>query len=379
MPLRALLNGRSVIASDLSDAEWATLRGAPLHMPCCAAAAIARVSPRGLRHFAHKGRRSTTECFAPPESEDHLRAKAEIVAACRAAGYDATPEAAAPDGSWRADVLAERGSVRIAFEVQYSRQSRDETLARQRRYADAGIRGCWFVYEEPAAGAYRLSQSHFTTTERELPVFQLGGRVEEGFYAVAFRQGDRPTRVLSLGDLVRHLLAGDVRFSDRARANVAVPAEIVVFPYPCWRCGAAAVAYYVDSASSALRMSACGRAIATANEGRWEDDALDPLVIAAARQAVAAHHGEPIPLGKIKYRHSKRYRTTVLSFGCPKCDAIFDPHYMFDEVSQRLHAPGADDEIRLPVTLTDGRTSVADPHWCLPHNGEYCTPKRTRR
>jgi competence CoiA-like predicted nuclease len=152
MPLRAVLADRDVIASDMAAPEWELLKTQrdELRMSCCGVRAVMRVSKLGLRHFAHYTRDlDGVVCDWKPESEDHLRAKMEIISACRVAGWSVQPEARAEDGEWRADVLAWRngrhGVVRVAFEVQLSPQSRAETEMRQARYAEAGIRGCWFV------------------------------------------------------------------------------------------------------------------------------------------------------------------------------------------------------------------------------------------
>ncbi len=99
MPLRAFVAGREVIAPELSDAEWDALQatvaaGAPVILPCCGGAGYLRRSKFGTPHFAHK---RGADCDAPGETIQHLKAKADIVIACRRAGFSAVTEVAAAD------------------------------------------------------------------------------------------------------------------------------------------------------------------------------------------------------------------------------------------------------------------------------------------
>ncbi|MEP7293107.1 MAG: competence protein CoiA family protein, partial [Chloroflexota bacterium] len=118
MPLRALVNGVEVIAPALSEAEWDALRdtSARVILPCCGSEGYLRRSAMGTAHFAHK--KGAHCAVGQGETIHHLKAKSDILIACQQAGYTALPEVAGDD--WRADVLAVQGSVRIAFEVQWS-------------------------------------------------------------------------------------------------------------------------------------------------------------------------------------------------------------------------------------------------------------------
>ncbi|MGI5430863.1 competence protein CoiA family protein [Streptomyces sp. CA-179760] len=71
--------------------------------------------------------------------------KLEMAGAIRTAGWFATLEVPAEDGSWRADVMASStdGSRRMAWEAQLSPITVDDIAARTDRYAKIGIRVCW--------------------------------------------------------------------------------------------------------------------------------------------------------------------------------------------------------------------------------------------
>ncbi len=112
------------------------------------------------RHFVHQ---RANGCSGSGETFQHLWAKAEVLHACADAGWQASTEVSG-DG-WRADVLASRGSARVAFEVQWSSQDEDAFGFRQKRYAVDGIRGCWLFRGEVPSPA-----------QRELPIFVLRPR-----------------------------------------------------------------------------------------------------------------------------------------------------------------------------------------------------------
>ena len=164
MPLSALANGAVIIAPLLSKSGWDLLAASvrrgetALVIRTCEHPARMRRSKLGTQHFYHLRQDG---CATAPESADHLRAKAQIVIGCRAAGWDVETEVVGPD--WRADVLASHGARRIAFEVQLSRQSWQETIVRTERYAQAGIRTCWLLRHYPAGAP----------VTKEVPVFRI--------------------------------------------------------------------------------------------------------------------------------------------------------------------------------------------------------------
>lgn len=223
MPLRARIDDQDVLAPFLDDVAWEELKTRvkteklELRLPCCDSVAYLRTSKHGVHHFVHKDRDT---CTSAPETWQHLKAKAEIVRACRATGYDATTEV--EDDGWRADVLATRGNAKIAFEVQWSPQTLEETEQRQQKYKNAGIRGCWFFRHPPP---------QYEATS-ELPLFKLEITDEactivfnpHGYYDWQ-QDGDRR---ISLRDFVTLLLIGKIRYCDRITAKSEQSVEITV-------------------------------------------------------------------------------------------------------------------------------------------------------
>src|SRR5262245_57442555 len=157
MPLRCVdPTGKSTF--NLSDEEWQALRLANAdarrsRTPCCNEPVLLKRSHVGTRFFAHMRR---GDCATGPETAEHLELKTIVVEAVRSHGWTTQTEVTglAPDGEqWRADVLAQK---EVAVEIQWSRQTNDETLRRQERYKQCGIRGLWLLRQPGFPVAHSL-------------------------------------------------------------------------------------------------------------------------------------------------------------------------------------------------------------------------------
>ncbi|MGW0670677.1 competence protein CoiA [Streptomyces sp. NPDC002746] len=111
--------------------------------PECVHPLHAKVSPHGLRFFAHDPGSPT--CALAGESMEHHLLKLELATAIRAAGHHAELEVRGPDGDWRADVMASTsdGTARMAWEAQLSAITAQEITERTARFAKDGVRVCW--------------------------------------------------------------------------------------------------------------------------------------------------------------------------------------------------------------------------------------------
>lgn len=144
MPLSATVDDE-LVCGPLVDADrWAQFRGKAILLQPCGHSGFPRVSSSGTQHFVHARNCDCHHC----ESPEHLAVKAAVARAVSAAGWSAATEVAGP--GFIADVLARRGSARVAFEVQKSRQVLREYERRQATYAAAGIRCVWLVDAVPA-------------------------------------------------------------------------------------------------------------------------------------------------------------------------------------------------------------------------------------
>ena len=128
MPLKAKIEGKTVISIGLSDDEWDHLKEvAPFNknsikLLCCDSSPYLRISKLGTKHFVHKTKNS---CNWKPESIDHLRLKEIIFNICKDEGWKVEPEYSFND--WIADIFATKGNLKLAFEIQWSRHTDEET------------------------------------------------------------------------------------------------------------------------------------------------------------------------------------------------------------------------------------------------------------
>lgn len=188
MPLSAVVEGRIVCAPLLDEEAWAMMRTGPVTLTC-GHPGFGRTSPLGTQHFVHV---RDSGC-GHAESAEHLHLKACVARSVAAAGWAACTEAPGP--GFVADVLAARGSSRVAFEVQRSRQVLREYERRQARYAEAGIRCVWLVKDVPAGHE----------SGPDLPLFTVSRWDDEPEVVVSGRS-------MAVSELVPALLCGRCRW-----------------------------------------------------------------------------------------------------------------------------------------------------------------------
>lgn len=316
MPLRCLdPTGRNLQSFDFTEDEWRTLehenrRARHLRLPCCSAEVILRRSRLGTAHFAHKSR---GHCTTAPEGAEHLLLKEIAVVAARAHGWTAQTEVSgtSPTGEgWRADVLAQKGPHRVAIEIQWSPQPKEELLRRQQRYKEAGIRGLWL-----------LRQPYFPVSH-ELPAAQVMGSLDEPFSAVVNKDQTVPLRAFLDAAFTRRL-----RFETAADAILSVKAGHQF----CWSCGAQTCILV------SLDVLYDGEEIPFGVE---DFDGFPDLMGSIVSQ-LPTHLG----IGEIKPRFSKTQGRSYMSNGCAHCDRLQGQFL-------RADALAAQEEVaRLPIRL----------------------------
>lgn len=320
MPLKCLRDEEELYAFNFETADdWDALRKSnattkDLRMPCCGAAVVLRTSKLGTRHFAHarKG-----PCTTAPETAEHLLAKLTIVEGIRRAGWEARPEQSGttPDGEeWRADVMAVKGKARIAFEVQWSRQTPEETRRRQERYAAAGVRGLWL-----------FRHTGFPST-KDTPGFCLLFNAEAKSFRVGIRgTGYQPPKsaaedsvwrqVVDLPAFIDGALTGRLRHAPAIGERM--PLIVEAASTSCWRCKkeTSVVTGLVFAASRVL--PGCENLHSNIYQFENIQDGSRVLDSLLPRDLLRKHG-----IGTLKPRFSKTEGRAYLSNGCVHCDAL---------------------------------------------------------
>lgn len=325
MPLKCVSDNQELFAFNIKSADdWDELRARnaqdrSLHMQCCGVGVVLKTSKLGTRYFAHarKG-----PCLSAPESSEHLRAKEIIATAVQRAGWVVTVEQSGQTNdqqTWIADVLASRGGKSaIAFEVQWSRQSLDETERRQNIYRSASVRGMWFM------------RQHDFPISKEIPAFMLTFDEQTGEFHVLLpapsfnslwvcardkHESRNWQQRIELGRFVEGALQGKLRFAPQVGKKL--PLEVSGACTDCWRCKKET--WIITNLCFAASRVQPGAADVDASIYDFDDEGHGAaLLMNTLRPHVLAQHG----IGAIRPRFSRTEGQKYLSNGCVHCDAL---------------------------------------------------------
>jgi competence CoiA-like predicted nuclease len=149
--MTALVDGDLKDATQMTEEQWARMKRArpAIAMACCGVPGFMRESSQGTLHFVHC--RPSETCTSGPETPAHDALKNLVARAARSAGWQAAVEQPDPTAvsRWRADVLATRGSAKVALEIQLSSITSPQLERRHRLYEESGVRACWFLGPTP--------------------------------------------------------------------------------------------------------------------------------------------------------------------------------------------------------------------------------------
>jgi hypothetical protein len=304
MPLRCLgSDGQTIQSFDLTDGEWSALRlqnrrSPQLRMPCCESWAVMKTSTRGLNFFAHKSR---GRCQSAPETEEHLVLKTLAVEAARRAGWACSTEArgSSPSGEpWVADVLAQTGHHKVAIEIQWSGQTSQDTLYRQERYRQSGVR-CLWLFRRPGF-----------PVSKNLPAACVSGEIATGFEARLSDQVMPPDKFLD-AVFARHFRYGIV---PGASGRVSIHSSVL----DCWRSNCQARTRIITFIEVVIGPHRCQFTVASLSN-------FPDLLVSCQERIPRASR-----VGVIKPRYSQTQEQRNMSNGCYRCDALIGEFFEHD-------------------------------------------------
>lgn len=360
MPLRAYLKNEEIISIDQDKIQWDDLKiklkskELILILPCCKQEGFLRTSSKGLKHFVHA--KSKNSCDWKPESPEHLSAKIEIIEACKEIGWTAIPEYS--ENNWRADVLAVQNENRIAFEIQWSRQTFEETKFRQDRYKESNVRGCWFFRSAPKE--LREFEGEHLKANKEIPSFRIF-KDDNSKIIAQLKHTQIP-----LKNLVRQLLKGKLKFCENIRLKPKQEVTIIFFETKCWKCHKSQHLWTVKQ----NLVTVCNQPYYIMNS-MWDNKDFDksPKIYNAIIEFLQTEQGKNLKIGQLKNRFSKSVKSNYLSHGCVYCDAIFGDFFL---ISEKLEGPNDPKHVQHKIEFEFEINLETSHHWCYSDNGKFC-------
>ncbi|MCY4130159.1 MAG: competence protein CoiA family protein [Gammaproteobacteria bacterium] len=330
MPLSCIdrNSGEVLNATTMPGFAWDELqlqnqKMAHLRMRCCDAEVVLKTSKLGTRFFAHK---SKGDCSAKSESVAHLSLKELAFTSAKAHEWDAITEhlGGGEDERWVADVYASKSEKNLAIEIQWTAQTDEETIRRQRRYRESGVLGFW---------VFRQEKFH---TDRHTPGFRVREDPNEGFVVEAHVDLSMQCKDTPAVEFFEHV------FTEACQPGIPIgvvlPLSIYVASIKCWRCRRATDIIYEICIGS--------------NYGDYRYDLRvdDFEEHEDLLQDILTRLPEDLAIGEIKLRYSRTADAAYLSNGCFHCDALFgsfyEYRYVYDAKRVRTFNTKIDGEMR---------------------------------
>ena len=240
------------------------------------------------------------------ETEEHRSLKQMAVEAAGLCGWAAEAEVTGttPSGEkWRADVLAQKGTNKVAIEIQWSGQTKEETRRRQARYAESGVQCVWL-----------MRKNKFWRGDNSLPIVHIDKDQAENFVVSVLDGRGSVSQNMSIHEFLDAVFRG--RFLPKLAIGCMMKVSVKGSIMPCWRCGS-------DTKIITFVAATCGP---YTEDLRIPDLSENSPVFREVRKNLPKGLG----IGDIKPRYSKTEGRKYLSNGCVHCDALFGAAYEDD-------------------------------------------------
>lgn len=357
MPLRAIINNEEIISINCDDEKWNILqkksknRELEIRLPCCNNHGYLRKSSLGLKHFAHKT--TKINCDWKPESLEHLLIKQAIIEGCKNTDWIAIPEFSEDD--WRADVLVSKGKIRIAFEVQWSPQTYEETIRRQERYKKSNIRGCWYFKKIPTSKNYYQPN---LINNNELPAFELIYNSNNEL-VILFDKKE-----ITVIEFTEQLITGKIKHRKYYTISKGSSVDVIFFNYSCPRCNKQQDLWTINTNGSNPK-SYCGKSIfkstCSLNVGELN---LENELFQSILQYSKTSEGSNLKIGQVKKVFNEIMDREISYLDCHNCGHLFWHQFM-----EKVEPP--ESGVKKTIILSE-TWNIPSEHWCYSKNENFC-------
>ncbi len=349
MPLKAIVNGKTLLAPSIGLGDWRALqKGKPkVLMACCTAKGYMRVR-EGMQEFVHKQR--PEDCLGRPDSIEHDYLKTAVMHAVEDAGWIVDVESRDPNGKWVADVLATKGNTKRIFEIQLSPITNEKMCLRYDAYRQSKIRSCWFVKG-------RLGRAYVESPKDNMPIFSLEQDDEREFGEPRFKISLTNKCCMSVKGAVGALLNHEFKWCANRRIRTIETISLMRVKR-CPHCFEPFGLYEVNGIESE-----CGEPDRTTH-GKVERH-MEADVFEAVESYVNAHPEMSVRISEPHCIKRPVTRTNDVAFTCARCGGIIFLNYdiwRWRKSSERLA------DIALAATYRARHF----PHWCYSKKHDFC-------
>ena len=358
MPLSALVNGERRIASFLKGDEWQSLKNSKpsIKLCCCGSKGFMRLSKLGTQHFVHLRKPQT--CTSGPETDLHLQHKSVVASAIQEAGWTADVEVSDFEHGWRADVMATRGKVRVAFEIQLAPIDLAELKRRQEKYTQSGVHGCWFYGESAVKNSSR--------DLGELPAFPLK---DTGIVSIGSKK-------LALNKAVFAWLRGEFRFRSGMRLDMT---RVVLFYRfsRCWRCGNEFDIYLVSEESKTCQDQDNEDDDSEPGFEVWSviEESAKPWIARRVERYLQEHSDAGLCVSFPRFQRAEGSGRQYYGFRCVHCGALIGREVFEQILEYGFCSQDASFGLeRVGRLELDHRTEIIESqHWCFSKAHKFCS------
>lgn len=305
MPLRAKLNKRDIFSFNYDETSWENLRNKSVYMDCCENRAVLKKSKLGTLFFSHyrKG-----NCTSAPESAEHIYLKNLISKIALQFGWNVVTEkqGKTPNGEkWIADVYCEKNNAKLVFEIQWSHQTKDEFIRRQKKYISSKVRAVW-LFKLKNNKEYCNNDIPY---QFDTPVF--GMKTKSTIKNIYVPQFDK-----SIEEFIKGAIQGKLNWSPKKRQ----PLKVGLIPHyeHCWKCK--------KETGVILGISIKDKSDKEIDFQLFSDQGVPEFIL----DNLVSEHLLKNNIGQLKNRYSKTREEYYLSNGCFHCDAIMGNFFIYE-------------------------------------------------